>query len=119
MKLLFTTLLISILFLSGCGTSQVYVGAEAGPVDVTVAVDNNGKVSVSGGVAPKFKIGLGPVELKVGIQQTLELTKEKPFTLFVIWEDENGEIQREEYEIGKVFHIKCNSHRKREHWSTI
>jgi hypothetical protein len=93
------------LFLTGCSGAQIYVGAEAGPVDVTVAVDNNGKVSVSGGIAPKFKVGLGPIQLKVGVQQTLELTKEKPFTLFVIWEDENGEIQREDYEIGKAFHI--------------
>src|SRR3972149_6400020 len=105
-----TILLISILLLTGCANptdiSRLYVGAEAGPVDITVAVDNNGIVSVSGGVAPKFKVGLGPVELKVGIQKTLELTKEKPFTLFVIWEDERGEIQREEYEIGKAFHVK-------------
>jgi hypothetical protein len=94
------------LLLAGCAGSQVYVGAEAGPVEVTVAVDQNRHISVSGGVSPKFKIGLGPVELKVGIQQTIELTKEKPFTLFIIWEDESGELQREEYVIGKAFHVK-------------
>ena len=109
MKFLLSVIMLAALGLTGCAhlidDGQVYVGAEAGPVDVAVAVDNNGNVSVSGGMAPKFKVGLGPVELKVGIQKTLELTKERPFTLFVIWEDENGEIQCEEYEIGKPFRV--------------
>jgi hypothetical protein len=104
-------LLLSVLILTGCGSSvmdnsQIYIGAEAGPIDVSVAVDNNGEISVSGGIAPKFKVGLGPIELKVGVQKTLELTKEKPYTLFVIWEDNSGEVQREEYEIGKSFHVR-------------
>jgi hypothetical protein len=109
MKWSFAIILIATLLLSSCGNptdnGQVYVGAEAGPIDVIISVDNNGKVAVSGGIAPKFKVGLGPVELKVGIQKTIELTSERPYYLFVIWQDETGEVQREEYEIGKTFHV--------------
>lgn len=110
MRSSFTILLISIFILTSCdkipGDSQIYVGAEAGPAEITIGVNNEGKVSVSGGIAPKLKIGLGPIELKVGIQQTFELTKQSPYTLFIIWEDNSGEIQREEYEIGKAFIVK-------------
>ncbi len=71
-----------------------------------ISVDGEGRVSVSGGILPTIKIGLGPIGLKIGIEKTLELTKSKPYYLFVVWEDENGEVQREEYEIGKKFRVQ-------------
>ncbi len=110
MKWSFAIILTATLLLSSCsnptGSSQAYVGAEAGPVEVTVSVDNTGKVAVSGGIVPKFTIGLGPIDLKVGVQETMELTSERSYYLFVIWQDETGEVKREEYEIGKTFHVK-------------
>ena len=54
---------------------------------------------------PKISVGLGPIELEAGIQQTIDLTSEKPFYLFILYRDSTGEIYREEYEIGKKFKV--------------
>jgi hypothetical protein len=100
---------VCMLVFSGCSnpTQGVSVtgGVDAGPINVAVSIDANGRVSVSGGFAPKIQVGLGPVGLELGIQKTLELTAQKPYYLFILWEDANGQVQRDEYEIGKKFNV--------------
>jgi hypothetical protein len=94
--------------LVSCGgntNSKAYIGAEAGPIDIKLELDSEGHISIAGDFAPKVEIGLGPIELKAGIEETLDLTKDEPYTLFIIWEDETGEVHREEYEIGKPFKV--------------
>lgn len=53
----------------------------------------------------KISVGLGPIEFEAGIQQTIDLTSEKPFYLFIVYRDSTGIIYREEYEIGKKFKV--------------
>jgi hypothetical protein len=92
--------------LVSCGgnpNSKAYIGAEAGPIDIKLEIDSEGHLSVAGDIVPRIDLGL--IDLKVGIEETLDLTKDKPYTLFIIWKDENGNVQREEYEIGKPFTV--------------
>lgn len=105
--------LFLLLLLSGCGTSsQVYVGAEAGPLEIVLSVDDKGQVEISGGIAPKLEMGLGPVSLKAGVQQTVALTKETPYTLFVLRQESTGDVTRTEYEIGKPFRVVFSQEEK-------
>lgn len=101
--------LVLLFLLIACGTPtngvEVVAGADAGPLNLTLSIDANGKVSVSGGFVPKVHVGLGPIELSLGIQKTIELTAAKPDYLFVVWKDSHGEVQRDEYEIGKKFKV--------------
>ncbi len=115
---IFSTLALLLLVCSCNNSTQgvsVVSNVDAGPVSIGVSVDANGKVSVSGGFAPKARIGLGPVGLSVGIQKTVELTSQQRYHMFILWEDTNGQVQCDEYEIGKKFLITfSNKDRVRE-----
>lgn len=84
---------------------SVFTGVEAGPIDVKLSVDENGRVSISGGFSPRLQMGLGPIALNAGIQKTLELTADTPYSLYILWMDSSGEIQRQQYEIGREFRV--------------
>ncbi len=81
------------------------IQSTASPVNIGISIDSAGQVSVTGGFTPPIDVNLGPIGLYAGIQSTVELTKSKPYYLFIIWEDASGEIHREEYEIGKKFKV--------------
>jgi hypothetical protein len=112
---LYSLLALSLLLLS-CSTTVpglgVVGGAELGPVDVGLSVDANGILSVVGGMKPKVRIGLGPIDLYAGIQQTVPLTAQKPYYLFILWQDANGQVHRDEYEIGKKFRVTFGNNEK-------
>lgn len=112
MKILFPLIIVLMSLLTGCARviadSEVYVSAGITPVEVVVSLDEHGKISVSGGLSKDTELtiaSLGPIELSVGIQKTLDLTKENPFTLFILWKNEKGEIRRSEYKIGEAFYV--------------
>ena len=114
-KMLFFILLIFFTFsflATGCEGAEAYVGGELGPVEVILSVDENGKVSVTGGFSPEASFGLGPVDLKIGVQKTLELTKSSPFTLFIVYQYEDGDIYIESYDIGEEFVVKFSGNEK-------
>ncbi len=103
-------LLILLVLLTGCGNPQNVsgvFGAEVGPVNIGLSIDQEGHVSIRGGFT-KLSWKLGPVGLYAGIEDTLEFTKEKPYYLFIIYEDQNGEVYRDGYEIGKTFRVEFN-----------
>jgi len=99
--------IVFLLMTTSCGVDNpsLVVGGEAGPVNVGIAIDSTGQVSVKGGFAPKLDVKIGFVGLYMAIEDTIALTKSKPYTFFILWEDEAGEVHRKEYEIGSTFHV--------------
>ncbi len=101
-------MLASMVFLFGCGGS---VGIGAGPVEVGVSFDSQGRVSVYGNLQKRVSLRLGFVGLTVALEKTLsEIPKtQKQYFLYILWEDSNGEIYREEYEVGKPFIVNFDA----------
>lgn len=104
-----TIVLLVLSVLSGCTGSSQGISASgdihAGPLKIGISITDDGGIFVSGGLAPKISVGLGPIGLEVGIQKTIELTEQKSFYLFIVWEEPSGEVRRDEYEIGKEFQV--------------
>lgn len=100
---------VSIFVLSSCSNPTQGVGVSggvnAGPFTIDLSIDSNGNVSVSGGFKPQVRVGLGPIGLQAGIQKTVELTTQRPYYLFILWEGANRQVQRDEYEIGQKFQL--------------
>jgi len=107
-KITVIIILFSIM-ISGCQGTSGYGGVEAGPLRIGMTIDSDGHVALTGGWVPKMRVGLGPIAIEAGIQQTIDLTAEKPFYLFIVYRDPTGEMFREEYEIGKKFTVVFSS----------
>jgi hypothetical protein len=110
-------LFVCLLIFSNCGgrlpppphvSGGIDLGVNVGPVEVILNIDNEGNVSVTTGIAHKLDFKLGAVGFSVGLSQTVDFCKHKPYHLFILWEDSNGDIHRTEYEIGKKFQVKFN-----------
>ncbi len=97
--------------LTACGPNPApYVSAELGPLEIGLSLNTNGEVSVVTGISsPKIRVGLGPVNLRFGIDNAVQLTRQRKYMLFVLWQDAAGQIWRDEYEIGQKFRVRFNS----------
>jgi hypothetical protein len=99
--------------LSGCGgnSSQgptFHVGAEVGPVEVRVNIDSQGKPSLTFGLSKRIRLGLGPVGITFGITEAFDKSHDKPYSLFIVWQDPSGNNYQDEYAIGTRFRITFN-----------
>ncbi len=111
--------LILVLVIGGCDTPPAIV--ETGPkveVDVGVAelsvqvtINSQGDVVLSGDFALST---LGPVGFgwTAGFEKVLyEAQRESP-SLFILWEDDTGEIWREQFIIGEPFQVTFNDRQR-------
>ncbi|MBK8985842.1 MAG: hypothetical protein IPM39_07125 [Chloroflexi bacterium] len=93
----------------GCagGTSFIAVEGDVGPVEVSLAVDSNGQISVQSAITI-IQIGsedfLG-VSLKMGVEKALNQAKGKSNFLILVWENDNG-IWQQQYNVGEAFKVK-------------
>jgi hypothetical protein len=112
--LYFGAILCLLVFTSSCGgTSYVSFEPHAGPITVSASVNSNGEF-VLGGSYSRRLIGtsfLG-ADLVVGFEKTLNEAKNKSNYLFVVWEDELGDVWRDKYNIGEQFTVNFGE----EHW---
>lgn len=108
MRLLYALIaaMLVAMIVGSCQNTSGNVSASIGPFDLTLSMTSDGRIYVSGGFSPKATVALGPVRLNLGVQQTYELTQQKPFYLFVVYESTDGRVWRDEYEIGKKFSVK-------------
>ena len=121
MKLVRALLLSAFLLnLYGCNTPPptFEIGPQAqieipnvGEVEVAVTIDTNGDVVLSGSVSQTLK-QIGPVGVgwTAGFEKVLYESRQETNTpsLFILWEDDSGEIWREQYDIGQPFHVTFN-----------
>lgn len=109
------TLLLS-LICPGCGEGDVITGpyAQAGPLEVAVTINSSGDVVLSGAYSQKIVgiHGLGSVGWLVGFEKTLYKARKDTHSLFILWEDESGEIWRKQYDMGEKFEVRFT----REQW---
>jgi len=107
-------ILCLLVFTPSCGeTGYVALEPHAGPITVSASVNSNGEF-VLGGSYSHCLIGtdfLG-VDLVVGFEKTLNEAKNKSNYLFVVWEDELGDVWRDKYNIGEQFTVNF----EREQW---
>jgi hypothetical protein len=75
--------------------------------DIDVSLDTEGQIQA--GFSPKLNISLGPIGLSAAIEQTLNDVRNKRYYLIILWEDDSGIVQREEYEIGQSFSVSFRS----------
>jgi len=105
----FFSLAVLLVLASSCGNATHRIslggGIEAGPVNIGVSVNDEGKVLLTGGFSPKVRVGLGPIALTAGVQKTIELSQQRSYYLFILWQEPSGEVRRDEYEIGKKFQV--------------
>lgn len=112
LHLLFLAILLST---SCCSNTAYYTGVEghAGPVAVSATVNSQGKL-VFGGSFSQTLVGtdfLG-IDWIAGFETTLLESEGKQNYLFIIWEDEFGDVWRDQYRIGEPFTVEFG----REHW---
>lgn len=84
------------------------LGVQAGPLEVSVSINTSGEISVTAGLSrqlAELSVGLGPVRLSAGIEATKQLTRERKYYLFIVWQDEAGQVWRDEYRIGTKFRV--------------
>jgi hypothetical protein len=96
--------------LAGCdndAATSLTVGADAGPLELGVNISESGDVSLSSGLVP-IRFGLGPISFKVGLQQSVRITPREAYSLLVVWRDSSGNLQRDEYAIGREFKLNFN-----------
>jgi hypothetical protein len=101
-------------FLLGCETpsSQVETGplkatvtAQVGMLEIGLSIDENGHIALSSGLTPKMRINLGPVSLQFSIDKSIEIAQAKPFQLIVLRQDQSGNIEQSQYEVGQKFEL--------------
>lgn len=101
--------ILSIACLTACGETSIGGGlvGGVGPVEVALTVNSDGEVILSGDYTQVFGVPkiLG-VGWTIGFEKTLRAAKEKRYTLFILWKDEQGNIRQQQYEIGKRFKVK-------------
>lgn len=102
-------LIVSLLCSSCQKGNSISVGTDFGPLEVSVSIDGSGSVAFVYGFTPKARLSLGPVALKFAIQRTIELTKSKPYYLFILTQDSSGNVMRRDFEIGRKFRVVFNS----------
>jgi hypothetical protein len=109
-----STVTACLVLLSGCGGSRgsntgsggsLGGGFEFGPLEVSIRINSDGTVALNAGLSRKARISLGPVSFKFGIDETVDLTRRKPYHLFILWKDNSDNLKRDEYEIGKKFRV--------------
>lgn len=86
LRFLLTAMIVGLL-LAGCGTpinpgGQAFAGISAGPVDVHVALDEQGQPSVTGSVSAIARLGLGPISIYAGVQGALESSRQQKYHLY-------------------------------------
>jgi hypothetical protein len=72
-----------------------------------ISIDSKGKTSFVTGFSPVISFGLGPLVFEAAVNKTIPLTEEKPYQLFIIVEDDHGELNRYQYDIGKEFQFEA------------
>jgi hypothetical protein len=87
------------------GPVKATMTAQLGVLEIGVSIDENGHVTLSSGLTPKARINLGPVSLQFGIERSIEIAQQKSFQLIVLRQDQSGNIERTEYEVGQKFEL--------------
>ncbi|MBK9927392.1 MAG: hypothetical protein IPP66_19150 [Anaerolineales bacterium] len=107
-------LIILAVLLTGCGgnaaagDTTVSTGpyANAGPVTISATVDTNGEIKLGGSYQHRLVgnelLGAG---WAISFETTLNDAKQKANTLYILYEDAQGNIRRLEYDIDQPFEI--------------
>ena len=107
---------VSILFLiwlAACQSSAPYVGVvgDLGPVSAGLYVNSRGEVVLDANVRVTL-VGvrnLGGISFVTGVNTVLRQAASTQNHLFLVWENEFGEIYRSEYDMGKPYDIHFTS----------
>lgn len=113
---LYSLLLVISLLTIGCGSessSSIYVAGEGyasdgenNTISIRLTVNTRGDIILSGEYARRIigtdYLGFNSV---AGWDKTLNQAKTKRNHLYILWENSNGEIQRDTYNIGRTFRI--------------
>jgi hypothetical protein len=86
----------------------LYTGpsGHVGPVNVALTGNSRGEVSLSGEIAaPLVGNSVVGADWVVGFEKTLVKAEETSYHLYLLWEDENGNVQRDIYQIGQAFQV--------------
>ena len=82
---------------------------QTGPVEVALAMNSKGEVVLSGNYSQTIvriaSVGIG---WNVGFEHVLHRSKRSSNSLFVIWEDKDGNSWEKQYNIGRPFKIVFN-----------
>jgi len=110
----FTKYFITIAFLlTGCGsnpTSNTTIETgpfvNVGPVSISATIDTDGAVKLSGSYQQTLVgnqvLGAG---WEVGFETTLKEAKNKQYTLFILYEDNQGYVHQQEYDVQRPFEV--------------
>ncbi len=101
-----------VICLVGCGDREVTRGparltvvGKLGPVQVGLSVDENGNIALTSGLVPRIDVSLGPVGLEIGIEDSLQIVRERPYQLVVLRQDSSGNVERLVYDMGRDFEL--------------
>lgn len=87
---------------------KLVVTAEVPFFELALSIDAEGEMELTPRISPEKRLNLGPVGLRFGIEETVKLMGERPYHLFILWEQEDGTVRRDEYEIGKRFSVQLD-----------
>jgi len=102
------------LLLSSCNPEYDDFKIVTGPeieilnvIDVGLSIDTQGEIVLKGGVSIPTPIHteIFDVNWNVGFEKVLVAASSKTNHLYIVWEDENGQIHSETYDIQKPFNI--------------
>lgn len=100
--------IVALLLVSCGGNTTVSTGpfVNAGPVNISATVDQNGVIKLNGSYQQTLVgneiLGAG---WQIGFETTLNDAKQKSNTLYVLYEDSQGNVRRLEYDINQPFEI--------------
>jgi hypothetical protein len=102
-----------LLLLSACGaqtTPQPTPSVDPGPVTISAEINSDGITTLSGTDFPLVNTkGLGVGWWELSFAATLYEAKDKQHTLYILHQERNGEVIRQEYAIGRPFEINFNN----------
>jgi hypothetical protein len=111
--------ILHIAVLSACGGTTGYIGPSvsvANKVKVGLHLNTEGNFILTGEaeipLTPDEFSPIGEVDLDVGFETVLNEAKQAKNHLYLIWEDDNGELYRESFDLGQPFQIDF----ERESW---
>ena len=95
-----------LMYALSCGTGYMGPEVHSGPISVSATVNTDGEFALGGSFSKRL-VGTDfiGVDWVIGFEKTFNEAVDESYHLFIVWEDDLGDVWRDEYDIGQPFEV--------------